>query len=290
VNIGVPAIGIDIGGSSVKVALLIPGREPLSAMSDRYEWPSAPAIEAAIRTSIDKLGPPSNVKRAGLCVPGLRGADGLAVTESVNLPALAGLRLDALVHRAIGGSCMLRVITSDVHAAAVDIYAGDGAQGRLLVIAIGTGVGACVLDNGVQITITGQSSGHLGQMDVSLDITNEPTPIGPDGGRGSLEAYIGLPALETRYGRHIEHAVGVMNEESPPLRALARAIRISHAIYRPDRIVLAGGIGALLRPKLALLRTVIERDLTRLARPEWQLDAACGVFHAAVGVARLAGG
>ena len=52
----------------------------------------------------------------------------------------------------------------------------------------GTGVGASVVDgNGQFLHVSGETPGHFGQLDVSLE-TN--APIGPDGGKGSLEALV----------------------------------------------------------------------------------------------------
>jgi hypothetical protein len=57
-------------------------------------------------------------------------------------------------------------------------------------------VGASVLDEGGKfLHVSGESPGHFGQLDVSLE--TDP-PIGPDGGAGSLEAYIGTAALIAR--------------------------------------------------------------------------------------------
>lgn len=284
-----PTIGIDVGGSSVKAAMLVAGRPSVTAQSDRYDAPTFEELRGAVKTAITRLGPEAQgVTRAGLCIPGVRDCEGLTIVESVNLPAVVGVRIDVLLRDACGRAMNLAAVVSDVHAAAVDIHACRPEPGRLLVIAMGTGVGACVLDNGKLFTVAGASSGHVGQMDVSLDIPGEEPPLGRDGGRGSLEAYVGLPALEARYGRHLEHVVAVLDETSPPLLALARAVRICHAIYRPDCVTLAGGVGAMLAGKLELLRSMIGRDLTRLARPSWRLEAASNVFHAAVGAARVA--
>ncbi len=57
-------------------------------------------------------------------------------------------------------------------------------------ISLGSGVGMSVLDDGVPLAVDENSPGHLGQINVSLD--SNP-PIGPDGGAGGLEAYIGAP-------------------------------------------------------------------------------------------------
>jgi predicted NBD/HSP70 family sugar kinase len=214
---------------------------------------------------------------------------GQAVALSVNVPGIVGVALDDLVAEALGRRVPVRVV-SDAHAAAYDVWQTRGLKGRLLAISLGTGVGACVLDDGVPLRVTREgSSGHLGQVDVSLEVPGEEVPVGPDGGRGSLEAYIGLAALVRRYGADVEAALAKMGPEAPPLAGLARAIRIAHAIYRPDVVCLLGGVGVGLRNALPALRARIQADLTRIARPGWSLFTGDDDLHAARGAARLVG-
>ena len=75
-----------------------------------------------------------------------------------------------------------------------------------------------------------------------------------------------------------------------PMRALARAIRIGHAIYRPHHVCLAGGIGNALAPLLVELQTAISLNLTCIARPNWTLTSGDSDFHAAIGAAKAAEG
>jgi len=127
------------------------------------------------------------------------------------------------------------------------------------------------------------SAGHIGQIDISL---NGPEVVGPDGGRGGLEGYIGGSALLARYG---ENAASQIRPEDLAFRALARTIRICHALYRPHHVCLAGGTGIRLAPLLIPLRAEIESALTTLARPGWTLSCGEDDFHAARGAARAAG-
>ena len=121
-----------------------------------------------------------------------------AIVRCVNIPGLEGTDPTALVRRSLGGIPAPITRWTDAYAAGADARLTEGLEGRLLAISLGTGVGAAVIDDGCrQLVLHGQSSGHLGQMDVSL---GEDAPLGPDGGRGSLEAYIGGPALLRRWG------------------------------------------------------------------------------------------
>jgi hypothetical protein len=113
--------------------------------------------------------------------------------------------------------------------------------------------------------------------------------VGPDGGAGGLEGYIGVAALQKKYGDDVSAALATFEGDEPPMLALVRAIRICHAIYRPDHICLCGGIGIRLRHLLPGLREKIERRLTSLAKPNWLFTTGDDDFHAARGAAALAG-
>lgn len=280
------ALGIDIGGSSVKTALLRGDSVITTGQSPRYSAADARAIAAAIASAIPPEArlciPPPDV---GVCAPGLYDPARRCITTSINLPGLVGVDLLELVSQSLGRPVKGLSVRTDAHAAAVDYWTLHPVQDRLLALSLGSGVGACVLDDGRPVRLTGPSSGHLGQMDVSVE--GEPAPLGPDGGRGSLEGYIGLPALIRRYGPDLR---GAFAEPAPaaPLRALARAIRIAHAVYRPQRIVVLGGVGLMLAPALEVLRGLVSNELTSLARPGWELTCGDHAHHAAAGAARLA--
>lgn len=285
------SLGIDIGGSYVKAALVDARTTLAESQSRRYSRPSPEELAEAIRaaaTATGALARPFDV--VGLCAPGLVDPDGVTVRASINVPALVGTRLDQLITSAVGATQSPPRIFTDAHAAAFDLWTQSRTPGRFIGISIGTGVGACVLDDGRPLRVSATSSGHVGQIDVSIDDAGEPIPIGPDQGRGSLEAYIGLPALERRYSGALEQRLSSLGPADPPLRALARALRIIHAIYRPDTIALLGGVGIRLRPSLPALHTLTADALTSLARKDWRLVTGDSQFHAAVGAAKLATG
>lgn len=277
-------IGIDIGGSSVKVAALRDGRRLWVGQSSTYTRPNPDAIAAAVREAIaGRLdGPPAAV---GLCVPGILDERKERVVLSVNVPGLNGIRLTDLVAQAVGPPGHLTV-ANDSNATARDLYTAGGLAGRLLALVLGTGVGASVVDERGFLSVDGDSPGHFGQMDVSIE--SHPV-IGPDGGAGSLEGYVGSAALAARYGPAPAAAFLAMRSDDPPVRALARAVRIGHALYRPHHVCLAGGTGIRLGHLLPGLRRLVETELTSIARPGWTLAVGDDDFHAAAGAARLAG-
>src|SRR4051812_37970179 len=94
-------LGIDVGGSSVKVAALHGGQRLWTGRSSTYARPGPDGIGAAIREAVaGRLdGPPPAV---GLCAPGILDERKERVTLSVNVPGLTGVRLADLVTEAVG--------------------------------------------------------------------------------------------------------------------------------------------------------------------------------------------
>ncbi len=295
-------LGLDIGGTSVKGVLMRGGEVVRRSQSSRYQRPDAAQLQHALREAIVPLmagvsaesepntSTDGSIDRVGLCAPGLIDPATTQVQASMNLPSLVGSRLDELVYAALGRTVTKLHIVSDALAAATDFRAGASPiiEGRLLAISLGTGVGMAVLEpDGRQLCVNPGTSGHIGQIDVSL---SNHAPIGPDGGRGSLEAYIGLPALRARHGDRLGFVLAKARINDAPLRALTRAIRIMHAMYRPHCVALLGGVGIAIgaSPAAAELHGAVSDGLTSLARPGWRLEFARDGHHAAAGAGRLA--
>ncbi len=285
------AIGIDIGGSAVKVAIREGDGWRLGA-SERYERPAYERIVGAIRSAVERAGGAGlgavEGRCVGLCCPGVVGATRV-VERAVNLPALEGRSLGELVRAALDDAARHVEVVTDARAAALDIWASERLSGRLLAVSIGTGVGACVLDDGEALLVTGQTPGHLGQIDVSAVGGSEA--VGRDGARGTLEAYVGVRAWARdaeECGVSVEERLRSAGVEDTGVRALVRAIRISHAVYRPDHVRLLGGVGVRLGHLGGPLRGAIADGLTSLAREGWTLGFGTDDFHAARGAARAA--
>jgi predicted NBD/HSP70 family sugar kinase len=277
------SLGIDVGGSSVKLAAVRDGQTLWQTQTDGYKQPSSDELVAVIGKAIGGRFERGGV--VGICVPGTRDLAKRIVIRSVNLPALNGLKLDDLVHAATGIPAKRIEILSDSTANAFDIYEIHKLSGRLLSLAIGTGIGAAVLDDGVPLMVHGESPGHVGQFDVSVE--GDPV-IGPDGGTGGLEGYFASPALMKRYGNDMAANLARLNEHEPPMKALSRAIRICHAIYCPDHVALTGGVGNRMGRLLPVLRKMVDTNLTSIAKKDWTFLTGHDDFHAALGAAKFA--
>lgn len=277
------ALGVDIGGTSVKVAAHDAGGAWRTATSDRYASPSPDTVRSAIQQGVASLDLADHAPATvGLCLPGVLDDRGERIAYAANLPELGGLEVRRLLPDALGAG-PVRVF-ADALCAGVGVWLGEPVSGRLLTLAMGAGVGACLLESGRPVTLDGRGAGHVGQLDVSL---SDHAPIGPDGGRGSLEAYVGAPALVARFGDKLSGALASLDGQDPVLRALARAIRICHAIYTPDHIRLCGGVGAMLAPSAPALRSLVEQDLTLVSRERWSLACVDDLHLGAKGAAHL---
>ena len=278
------SLGIDVGGSSVKLAAVRDGQTLWQTQSETYSQPTREQLADVICKAI--AGRFEAGGAVGICVPGTRDLARRTVVQSVNLPALNGLALDELVAKSVGLLPSRIEIMTDANATGVDVYFSNNLAGRLCCIALGTGIGAAVIDDGgVLLFVDGESPGHVGQMDVSIE--GEPV-IGPDGGAGSLEGYLGAPAIMKRYGPDMAMSLANFGPNDPPMKALARCIRICHAMYCPHHVALTGGIGIRMSHLLPVIRQMVEKDLTRIARPGWTLLFGTDEFHAAKGAAKFA--
>src|SRR5690349_20023729 len=93
-------LGIDIGGTSIKLAAIDDGKTLWSSQSDFYSHPTTEQLVDALRkTAGGRVG---DVSAAGLCVPGLYDKQQRMITLSVNVPGLMGIKLDDLIARALG--------------------------------------------------------------------------------------------------------------------------------------------------------------------------------------------
>lgn len=299
-----PALGLDIGGTSIKAAALEPDGSALTARSDAYARPSPDELRQALLSVIRRLrdvGARIGLIRAvGLCAPGLYDPESRTIVRSVNIPALQGLRLPDLVRDAVDPRLPEPRVVTDAYAAAIDYRLGLASpiEGRLLAISLGTGVGGCVLDDPASPTdlpralhVSGTSPGHLGQVELAIAEPDGSIPAGPEGVPGVVEAYLGLPALVRRFGTdpaELSRRLAAMTEADLPFRALVRLLRIAHAIYRPQHIALLGGVGMMLAPALPRAHAAVSQSLTSVARPGWTLSPGRNSYHAALGAARLA--
>jgi len=273
------SLGIDVGGTTVKAAGLEDGRVLWTCRSSEYARPDTEELIGAMQEACKQLN--RVPERVGLCVPGLFDKTKEHVTYSANLPGLSGVPLGELIAQSTRFRASPTIV-GDANATGFDIYSTRRLSGRLLTLAIGAGVGGSVLDDGRPLFVEGESPGHIGQIDISLE---GDQVVASDGGRGGVEGYLGAGVLHARYG---PDPAAKIRAGDPAFRALVRVIRICHAIYRPHHVCLAGGSGIRLGAVVDALRDAVNTELTNVARPGWTLSVGESDYHAAAGAARIA--
>ncbi|TWT45454.1 N-acetyl-D-glucosamine kinase [Phycisphaerae bacterium RAS1] len=224
------AIGIDIGGTSIRAGLVDrEGRILATAKSPTPAGGEPRALAEALRKLAAEVTPLRGEHAIGVALPGLRDESDTLV-RAVNLPKLEGTALPAFFKSCLGRDVR---IETDVIAAGLAQWRcaaeKDGARAaRLLYLSLGTGVGGCVLIDGRPLRHTHGGAGSLGHVVVD---TADDAPRCRCGGQGCLEALAGGWALE-------EHAT----PEARRLIALRTAITNFAALFAPTLILLGGGV------------------------------------------------
>jgi glucokinase len=300
-------LGIDIGGSAAKVALLGGDLRVRSTglveLVDVRDDPAAnratrvDVVDRLVRAAVDEA---ADALTVGVATPGIVDA---AHRRIVALPGkLAGLEgldwTDALRARlppAVAGPI---VVLNDAHAAVLGearLGAGRGAA-DLVMLTLGTGVGGGVTIGGRLFEGRHRRAGHLGHL--SLDPDGPPSVFPTP---GSLEWHVGSAYTAQRTGGRFASNAALLaavregdeaatGEWRRMVRALAVAIAsIIHA-FDPERVILGGGL-------IAAAGLLFEPLARELAEVEWRpgglavpvLPAELGRHAGAIGAALFGG-
>lgn len=306
------SIGIDVGGTSCKAALvdaagsiLAQTSAPTPALRDQASCEAfCERLRCELIDDARSRGPLRTARGAGLAVPGAIGPGGeLSMAPNVKMD------LEAFVQaakRSFGG---VDAVLNDANAAALgEQWAGAARDYRsVLLVTLGTGIGAGIVVDGKVVAGAHGSAGEIGHIVVEPE--GEPCGCG---GSGCVEQYAsarGLVRLARRRiaesdaeGFAIAHAsdaravfdaaragdaraVAAVGEMS---HALARALAVAACVIDPEAIVIGGGMSGSADVFLGGLR----RSFSQLAVPPCRntplLVARLGNDAGAIGAARAA--
>ncbi|QIK73168.1 ROK family protein [Propioniciclava coleopterorum] len=289
-----PWLGVDLGGTLVKVVLLRDG-----VVSERATVPTvrggAPATVAGLADVVAaRVGREPGIAGVGITIPGLFDADGNAVVVP-NLPgSWGGQPIVAPVAAAAGRPVTLINDARAFGLAELELGAARGADTAIGIV-LGTGIGGVVIVGGRLHTGAGGGAGEIGHQVL--------VPDGPPcgcGNRGCLEALARSGVIAARAGTAtIVEAVEAARAGEPRARAALEeaAAHLGHGLanavtlLQPERVFIGGGVAEagsiLLRP--------IEEALRRMAPlppPESYsvVPAALGSWAGAIGAALAASG
>lgn len=245
------AIGVDLGGSSVKAVAVDATGRILRRHDIPFNQDQAGDWARTIQKLLEELRGATGAAGAadapiGLAAPGLAAEDGRSVAHMPGrLQGLEGLDWT----RFLGVSRPVRV-TNDAQAAlAGEVAAGAGRGVRnAIMLTLGTGVGGAAMVDGRILRGAIGRAGHLGH--VCLDVDGAPDICGIP---GSLEDAIGNCTIRQRTGNRFNsthdllraHAAG--DDEAGrwwllSVRHLACAIASFINVLDPERVIVGGGI------------------------------------------------
>lgn len=252
------AIGVDIGGTRVRVglvagdgrllaraeSLLPPLGEPeplVAAVREQLrtvlaDWPPFPAHEPP-REAL----PSADALPVVVALPGVWNSRGV-MQRAVNLPRLEGVDLHDLFAAGAGRPVRLE---ADASAALWGQYSRLSPQPpRVLYLSLGTGVGGGAIVDGRLVRCTRGGAGHFGFLIVD---TRPGAPAGKNNVPGCLSAFASGPALHlAATGLHDQHAIGDEPLPDAVLETAAEALAVAFMnlghVYAPELILLGGGV------------------------------------------------
>jgi glucokinase len=236
----VRALGLDVGGTHVKVALLENG-----ALVDESSAPTGAEPDGVLSQIAELARGAGDVDSIGLALPGLFDEHGRAIL----LPNLAGNWNGREIREPLEERLAAPVrLVNDGHAFALaewTLGAGRGAT-NVMAIVCGTGIGGGLVLDGRLHLGAADRAGEFGHHTVVED-----GPRCPCGNSGCLELYAGSRAIARAAGtaRFSEALARARDGDENARGAIARAgeligLAIANVIIFvcPDRVVIGGGV------------------------------------------------
>ena len=154
------AIGIDIGGTGIKGAIVDTKRGSLVSDRIRVETPAGgepEAIAASVKNLLDQLGHVGRLP-VGICFPAVV-RHGVTQSAANVSNAWIGLDAEALFTKKLGHHVHMLNDADAAAVAEVKFGAGKGQKGLTIMTTLGTGIGTALFYNGV--LIPNAELGHL---------------------------------------------------------------------------------------------------------------------------------
>jgi glucokinase len=266
-------IGVDVGGSVVAAGVVTIEGEVVAQAQDPTHKRGAGTAIATLLDVVQRMRQAARdfgvvIEGIGIGVPGTVDAERGVIGKDVHyVPELAGAPLAAMVAAESG---IPVYVDNDVNVLALGEWMfGAGQDARFLVVlAIGTGVGGGIIQDGTLVRGQGGFGGELGHVPINFD-----GRACICGGQGCLKTYvsgtdIGLIGTE-RLSRSVSaDDVFRMADESDPTcqevvsevcRALGAGLAVIVNGLNPESLIVTGGVAASLKPLELRIRTQLER-------------------------------
>jgi glucokinase len=296
-------IGVDLGATKTASGLVSPDDRLVA--SDQVETkpldgPAAATerISASIRHLIAGAPAGIQVARIGVCSPGPVDPAAGIIVDPPNLTGWRNVPLAEMLSRQLGLPVKLEHDAKGTALAEFHLGAGRGSRDMVLIV-VGTGIGAAMIFDGELYRGRNNAAGEVGHITVNLD-----GPICTCGSNGCVEAYAGGPAIARSYAfamrRHVDSAEEVARaaEEGDPIalrvfqaagRALGAGIATIAMMLDIETFVLFGSVvkagKVLLGPARAAVPNYSHRSISSRVRI---LTAELGDWAGMLGAAWIA--
>lgn len=298
-----PAVGCDLGGTSLKIVRLGPGGvETRASIPTPREKTGARTVQRLAAAIGEHLPRRRGAVPVGIAVPGFLDPTRREIVRLSNLPELNGQPLARRLEGLLPGVKV--TLDADTNAAAfAEARWAPRETARVLYLTLGTGLGAALVVDGDIVRVSRHTVGQVAHLRLA--------------GRGKRCYCGGVGCAETLLSaRGILHLAGTLGlrdvESTEALERLARdrkdrraglarstwrqtgqrlaeLIHVLAALFSPQRIVLGGGVSAAAHHFLPEVRRRLARTLTPALAPGIVLARARLVpFSGAVGAALLA--
>lgn len=281
-------LGIDIGGTQIKIVLI----EPDGTLVSSRQIFTIDDVDILVSTVSKIIGDcPHELGAIGISAPGIAANDGRSIAwMRGRLEALEGLQWHQIIEQDIW-------VLNDAHAATLAegwIGAAAGKQ-HALVLTLGTGVGGGVIIDGKLYQGTSGRAGHFGHITLNMNGSHDIV-----GMPGSLEDAIGNHNVLLRSDGRFSSTQELLNRVAAgdsaarecwqaSVNSLAVGIASIVNSFDPAIVVLGGGIAEC----GAILFDTLE---TSLKNCEWRpfgtsvpiVPASLGQWAGAIGAARHA--
>jgi glucokinase len=285
-------IGVDLGGSAVKLGRFLSDGTCTQSLSLSTPQPSTPEkVIDAIATEINRLNQDGNCIAIGFGTPGPTDAARRIAKVSINLAGWGDVPVADWLEAKTG---LATVVENDANCAGIgEAWLGVGRKFRhWILLTLGTGVGGAIFIDGKLFTGRCGAAGELGL--ITLDPDGFPCR---SGNQGSLEQHLSIGAIRRNTGKEPAQ-LGQLAQQGEPAalqfwqnygKLLGTGLASLIYVLTPEAVIIGGGISASAKFFLPATLEEINKRVLHTSRPNLQLlTAQLGNKAGMLGAAKLA--
>jgi glucokinase len=285
-------IGIDLGGTAIKIGCFTSGGECLDREIIPTPQPSTPsAVVKAIATEVNRLKNKYNCLAIGIGTPGPTDSQGKIAKIAINLDNWHDVPLANYLESETG---LPTFLANDADCAGLgEAWLGTGKRfANFILLTLGTGIGGAIFLDGKLYNGPYGAGAELGL--ITLDYNGPPCN---SGNQGSLEQYISIQAIRRNTGKEptaLAELAYSGNQEAIRFwqeygKLLGAGLASLIYVLTPEAVIIGGGISACADLFLPSTKAEIERRVLPSSRVGLELlPATLGNQAGILGAAKLA--